>query len=221
MSSSLRRREFLRAAVAAATGPITSGLLSLTGCGTGPQRQPRTAYHRHSGEQTGPTRDLNLAAEIAEVEVAPGHSYQTWVYNGKFPGAEIRIKEGDRLHIVLDDKLPEETTIHWHGVPVPNAMDGVPGLTQRPIKPGEQFVYDYVAETAGTYIYHSHVGLQLDRGLMGPLIIEEKQPHVQYDRDYVIVLDDFLPGAPKPLAAGGGMMGSGGSGMMGRMMGGM
>jgi FtsP/CotA-like multicopper oxidase with cupredoxin domain len=152
-------------------------------------------------------------AEAAEVEVAPQHPYRTWVYNGKFPGAEIRVKEGERLHIIVENKLPEETTVHWHGVPVPNPMDGVPGLTQQPIKPGEQFIYDWVASPAGTYMYHTHVGLQLDRGLMGPLIIEEKQPHIQYDRDYVIVLDDFLPGAPKPLAASGGMMG----GMMGGM----
>jgi len=217
-SSPLRRREFLRAAVAAAAAPFTSGLLSLTGCGTKPQREPRMAYQSHSAKQTGPTRSLHIAAEVAEVEIASRHSYRTWVYNGKFPGAEIRVKEGDRLQIVLDNRLPEQTTIHWHGVPVPNAMDGVPGLTQRPIKPGERFVYDYVAVPSGTYIYHAHVGLQLDRGLVGPLIIEEKQPHIQYDRDYVLLVDDFLPGAPQALSAGG-MMGVVGSGMMGRMQG--
>jgi len=177
------------------------------------------AYHHHSAEQTGATRTLRIAAEVAEVEVAPWRSYRTWVYDGKFPGGEIRVKEGDRLHIAVENRLPEETTIHWHGVPLPNAMDGVPVLTQRPIKPGEQFVYDYVADPAGTYIYHSHVGLQLDRGLMGPLIIEEKQPHVQYDRDYVLLLDDFLPHAPEPIPAGGGMMGTGSGRMTGMMQG--
>jgi FtsP/CotA-like multicopper oxidase with cupredoxin domain len=95
-------------------------------------------------------------------------------------------------------------------------MDGTQ-LTQTPIKPGGQFVYDYVAEPAGTYMYHSHVGLQLDRGLIGPLIVEEKQPHVRYDRDYVLVLDDFLPGSPRPLS-GGGMMGGMGRGRSGGMM---
>ncbi len=191
------------------------GLLSLTGCRPKSQREPRMVYQRHSAKLTGPTRSLHIAAEVAEVEIAPRHSYRTWVYNGKFPGAEIRVKEGERLQIVLDNKLPEETTIHWHGVPVPNAMDGVPVLTQRSIKPGQQFVYDYVADPAGTYIYHSHVGLQLDRGLMGPLIIEEKQPHVQYDRDYVLLLDDFLPNAPEPIPAGDAMMGTGSGRMIG------
>ncbi|HEV2402106.1 MAG TPA: multicopper oxidase family protein, partial [Candidatus Sulfotelmatobacter sp.] len=203
--------------------PVSASILALGGCRS-PQSEKsaaQTPYRRRVTEQTGPTHDLRLVAQVSEVQVAPRHAYRTWVYDGKFPGAEIRVKEGDRLRIVVDNELPEGTTVHWHGVRVPNPMDGVPGLTQQPIKPGENFVYDYVAAPTGTYIYHAHAGLQLDRGLMGPLIIEEKQPHISYDRDYVIVLDDFLPDAPKPLAAGGGMMGSGGSGMMGRMMGGM
>lgn len=89
--------------------------------------------------------------------------------------------EGDRLRVALENRLPDPTTIHWHGVPVPNAMDGVPNLTQAPIAPGETLVYDFVAAPAGSYMYHSHVGLQIDRGLIGPLIVEEKQPHVRYD----------------------------------------
>lgn len=202
--------------------PVSASILALGGCRS-PQSEKsaaQTPYRRRVTEQTGPTHDLRLVAQVSEVQVAPRHAYRTWVYNGKFPGAEIRVKEGDRLRIVVDNELPEGTTVHWHGVRVPNPMDGVPGLTQQPIKPGENFVYDYVAAPTGTYIYHAHAGLQLDRGLMGPLIIEEKQPHISYDREYVIVLDDFLPDAPKPLAGGGGMMGSAGSGMMGRMMGG-
>jgi FtsP/CotA-like multicopper oxidase with cupredoxin domain len=174
-------------------------------------------YRRWSPQQTGATRSLDIAAEPAQVEVALQQPYDTWVYNGSFPGREIRVHEGERLHLLVHNKLPEGTTIHWHGVPVPNSMDGVPDLTQSPIQPGEQFVYDYVAAPAGTYIYHTHVGLQLDRGLYGPLIIEEKKPHFQYDRDYVLVLNDFLPNAPQPLT-GRGMMSGGMGGMMGGMM---
>jgi multicopper oxidase len=221
MAFPLGRRDFLRAAgFVAAARPLSDLLLSLAGCTSDRQAHNAaggTAHHSRVFKQTGPTRDLSIAAEVAEVDVAPRHPYGTWVYNGKFPGAEIRVQEGDRLHIVVDNRLSEGTTVHWHGVPVPNPMDGVPGLTQQPIKPGEQFVYDYVAAPSGIYIYHTHVGLQLDRRLMGPLIIEEKQPHIQYDRDYVMLLDDFLPGAPKPLT-GGGMMGDSNGGMMGRMM---
>jgi FtsP/CotA-like multicopper oxidase with cupredoxin domain len=112
------------------------------------------------------------------------------------------------LRVIVENQLPETTTIHWHGVPVPNAMDGVPDLTQPAIAPGGRFVYEFVASPAGSYMYHSHVGLQLDRGLSGPLIIEEATPHVVWDREYVVMLDDFLPGDPKPLESGfGGGMG--------------
>jgi len=138
--------------------------------------------------------------------VAPGLVYRTWLYNGQFPGPLIRASEGERLQVTLDNALPDDTTVHWHGVPVANPMDGVPGITQDPVRPGTAFLYDFLAQPAGSFMYHSHVGLQLDRGLVGALIVEERTPHVPYDRDYVVVLDDFLPTAPT-LPAGGGMMG--------------
>lgn len=169
---------------------------------------------RLQGGLTRPLREFRLVAQQGEAEVAPGKVYRNWMYNGQFPGPEIRVKEGERLRIIVENQLPEDTTVHWHGVPVPNAMDGVPGLTQKPIAPGESFVYEFEATPAGSYIYHSHVGLQIDRGLIGPLVIEEATPHVAYDRDYVLVLDDYLSGDPQPL---GGSAGRGG--MMGRMMG--
>ncbi|MCK9530642.1 MAG: multicopper oxidase family protein [Gammaproteobacteria bacterium] len=167
-----------------------------------------------------------MAAE-GEVEVASGQPYKAWLYNGELPGPAIRVKEGERLVVTVENRLPSGTTVHWHGIPVPNAMDGVPGLTQEPIAPGERFIYEFTAAPAGSYIYHSHVGLQLDRGLYGPLIIEEKTPHISYDREYTLVLDDYLPGPPSPLeelasrgegtGMGPGMMGPGmmGPGMMG------
>jgi multicopper oxidase len=167
-------------------------------------------------QETGPVREFRRIVDVGEVEVAPGRVYRTWLYDGRFPGEEIRVREGDRLRVIVENRLPEGTTIHWHGVPVPNAMDGVPNLTQAPIAPGETFVYEFVAGPAGSYLYHSHVGLQLDRGLVGPLVIEEATPHVMWDREYVLVFDDFLPGAPQPLTFGrrGGM----GMGMMNAAM---
>lgn len=197
--------------------------------------EPETRTNRSAGP-AGPVRDIRLAAEPGEIEVGPGTVYQSWFYNGQFPGPEIRVREGERLRIHVDNRLPGVgTTVHWHGIPVPNAMDGVPGLTQAPIPAGGEMVYDYPATPAGSYMYHSHLGLQLDRGLVGPLIIEERAPHIDYDREHVLVFDDFLPGAPRPLdelAAGSGrsrgaMMGRRSeNGMMGRrgrggMMGGM
>jgi FtsP/CotA-like multicopper oxidase with cupredoxin domain len=121
-----------------------------------------------------------------------------WSYNGAVPGPEIRVRQGERLRITVENQLAEETTVHWHGVRVPNAMDGVPQLTQRPIAPGETFVYEFDVPDAGTYWYHPHERSfeQVGRGLYGPLIVEEEEP-IQVDRDITWVLDDWrlLPDA--------------------------
>ena len=121
-----------------------------------------------------------------------------WSYNGAVPGPEIRVRQGDRLRVTVENQLAEETTVHWHGLRVPNAMDGVPHLTQRPIAPGEGFVYDFDVPDAGTYWYHPHQRSfeQVGRGLYGPLIVEEREP-IQVDRDVTWVLDDWrlLPDA--------------------------
>ncbi len=224
----LDRREFLyyAAVTAAAAGPL-GGLLGLSGCGERSTRDRRSRLvfeERYraalqQAEAAGTAREVRIVAEPGEVEVGPGRIYRTWLYNGQFPGPEIRLREGERLRVTLENRLPDATTIHWHGVPVPNAMDGVPGVTQAPVPAGGRFVYDYVAEPAGSYIYHSHVGLQLDQGLVGPLVIEERTSHVAYDRDYVVVLDDLLLSEPTPASQRrGGMMGRGMMrGMRGRM----
>ena len=215
------RRTFLRTLLGTTAALAVSGLWT-AGCRREPADAATVGPSLRRDAPTGPTRTVRLRAEEIEVEVAPGRVYRTWGYNGAFPGPELRVREGEQLQVVVENHLPEPTTIHWHGVPVPNAMDGVPGLTQDPIAPGETFTYTFVAAPSGSYLYHSHVGLQLDRGLLGALIIEEITPHVSYDREYTLVLDDFLPGEPRPLtAATPGMRGRGmmGRGMMGGMMG--
>jgi FtsP/CotA-like multicopper oxidase with cupredoxin domain len=103
------------------------------------------------------------------------------------PGPELRLTEGDRLRVTVQNHLPQDTTVHWHGLPIPNAMDGVPNVTQSPIRPGQSFTYDFIAPVAGTYFYHSHGGLQADRGLYGPLIIEPARETMRYDREFVLV----------------------------------
>lgn len=161
----------------------------------------------------GPVRELRRRAAAGEVEVGPGATYRSWFYDGAFPGPEIRVREGELLRVAVENRLPAPTTIHWHGLPVPNPMDGVPGVTQEPIPTEDRFLYEFPAEPAGTFMYHSHVGLQLDRGLLGPLIVEERDPHVAWDREHTLVLDDYLPGEPEPIFPRGGE----GRGMMGRM----
>lgn len=119
-------------------------------------------------------------------------------YNGAVPGPEIRVRQGERLRVAVENGLAEETTVHWHGIRVPNPMDGVPHLTQTPIAPGATFVYEFDCPDAGTFWYHPHQrGFeQVGRGLYGPLIVEEPQP-IAVDRDLTWVLDDWrlLPDA--------------------------
>jgi FtsP/CotA-like multicopper oxidase with cupredoxin domain len=142
----------------------------------------------------------HLSARPAQAHLVGGSHPETaiWSYNGAVPGPEIRIRQGERLRIEIENQLAEETTVHWHGVRVPNAMDGVPHLTQRPIAPGETFDYEFDVPDAGTYWYHPHQRSfeQVGRGLYGPLIVEERQP-IRVDRDVTWVLDDWrlLPDA--------------------------
>ena len=116
-----------------------------------------------------------------------------WAYNGQVPGPTLRIRLGETIRVRFTNGLPEETTIHWHGVRLPNAMDGVPYITQPPVKPGETFVYEFTPKDAGTFWFHPHVRAseQVERGLYGVLVVEDARPP-PYSRDLVWVLDDWL-----------------------------
>lgn len=135
-----------------------------------------------------------LEAAAAQVQIAPEGYPQTeiWSFGGQVPGTEIRMQQGERLRRRLVNSLPEPTSLHWHGIRIDNAMDGVPGITQEAVLPGGEFLYDFNLPDAGTYWYHSHNQSyeQVARGLQGALIVEESEgPDV--DRDEVLVLDDF------------------------------
>lgn len=115
-----------------------------------------------------------------------------WSYGEGVPGPELRVRQGQRLRVIVENALDQSTTVHWHGIRLPNAMDGVPGLTQPPIAPGETFVYEFTPPDAGTFWYHSHVDSaeQIGRGLFGALIVEEPEPPA-VDREWVWVLNDW------------------------------
>lgn len=143
---------------------------------------------------------LHAAPNGINLTAAPGKvsffgpddpSTDIWSY-GALPGPVLKVKQGERLNVTLKNDLPDPTTIHWHGIRPPNAMDGVPFLTQEPVAPGKTFSYDFVAEDAGTFWYHPHVNSaeQVGRGLSGALIVEEPNP-VAVDRDMVWVIDDW------------------------------
>jgi len=123
---------------------------------------------------------------------APYPETSAWCYDGQLPGPEIRLRQGDSLRIAVHNKLPKDTTVHWHGVRVPNAMDGVPDLTQKPIARGASFTYEFAVPDAGTYWYHPHAhsAEEVGRGLAGALIVEEREP-LPVDRDVVWVLGDW------------------------------
>ncbi len=146
----------------------------------------------------GQVREFRLEARPAKWEYVPGITTDAWTYNGQIPGPELRVGEGDLVRVIVTNHLPVPTTIHWHGVELNYKMDGVPGVTQEAIKPGETFTYEFVAYPAGTRMYHSHqdTNAQLELGLYGALIIEP-QNRPRYDVDRTIILReralDFTP----------------------------
>ena len=123
-----------------------------------------------------------------------GVTAKTWAFGNEPVGPEVRLSAGDRLVATVNNMLPAQTSIHWHGVALRNDMDGVPRLTQPAIAAGSKFTYDAVIPDPGTYWYHSHVGTQLDRGLSGPLIVEDPHEPLKYDDEWVIVLKDWVDG---------------------------
>ena len=114
-------------------------------------------------------KEFHLVAEPVVREMAPGFKAHLWGYNGQSPGPTIEVVEGDRVRIFVTNKLPEHTSIHWHGQRLPSGMDGVAGLTQPAIQPGKTFVYEFVARRPGTFMYHPHADemTQMAMGMMG------------------------------------------------------
>ena len=141
-------------------------------------------------------KEFQLSAEPKRWVYGKDESILAWGYNGQVPGPEIRVTEGDKVRIIFKNNLPKSTTIHWHGIDVPNNQDGVPGVTQEPIKPGETFTYEFVAKPSGTRFYHTHgtshsdEAQQLDMGLSGAFIIEPKIKEI-YDKEYTLLLDEW------------------------------
>jgi FtsP/CotA-like multicopper oxidase with cupredoxin domain len=148
-------------------------------------------------------KEFHLVAEPVVREIAPGMKANLWGYNGQSPGPTIEVVEGDRVRIFVTNKLPEITSIHWHGQILPNGMDGVSGLTQPPIAPGKTFVYEFVARDAGTFMYHPHADemAQIGMGMMGFWVTHPRDVRKHaVDRDFVFLLNayDIEPGSYTP-----------------------
>jgi len=147
-------------------------------------------------EMDGGVKVFNLVCQVVQWEFAPGKRVEAFAYNGVVPGPEIRVTEGDRVRINVTNELPQSTAVHWHGLLVPNSMDGVPFVTQEPIKPGTGFTYEFDIRdgNAGSHMYHSHHNSaeQVTKGLLGAFIVEPRLPgdRPQFTREYTIVLND-------------------------------
>jgi FtsP/CotA-like multicopper oxidase with cupredoxin domain len=148
-------------------------------------------------------KEFHLVAEPVIREIAPGMQAHLWGYNGQSPGPTIEVVEGDRVRIFVTNRLPEPTSVHWHGQRLPNGMDGVAGLNQPSIKPGQTYVYEFAAQRAGTFMYHPHADetTQMAMGMMGFWVTHFRDPKLMpVDRDYVFLLNayDIGPGSYTP-----------------------
>lgn len=186
----LSRRGFLAAGVG------TIGMIALASCTSQPgwvkpeSTAVSQAEKRRSG--TGKITAVTLAAAAGTLELA-GARANTWTFGG-VPAPTIRLGVGDTLRATVRNNLPVETSVHWHGIALRNDMDGVAPVTQKPIAAGGSFDYEFIVPHPGTYWFHPHVGMQLDRGLYGALIVDDPAEPGDYDDEWVIILDDWLDG---------------------------
>src|SRR5687767_941528 len=152
--------------------------------------------------------EITLEARVTSLEIIQGVRTDAWTYNGGLPGPLIRARRGDRIIVHFSNKLPQSTTVHWHGVQVPIEMDGVPGASQPPVEPGGTFTYDFVVPDAGLFWYHPHVmsAAQVGFGLYGPLLVEDPDDTVKVADELVLVLSDIATdddGKLHPAESGG------------------
>ncbi|MFD5246099.1 multicopper oxidase family protein [Amycolatopsis sp. NPDC058340] len=192
--NTIDRRTFVRAGLALAGTGLLAGCTSLgTGASLILPTSPRIGEAEARRRTTGRTHEFRFTAQAAQVDLG-GPQVNTWTYDGSVPGREVRVRVGDVIQAELANRLPADTTIHWHGLALRNDMDGAPPLTQDPVAPGGSFTYRFIADTPGTHWLHPHSGTQLDRGLYAPVIVENPADPGGYDHDWTVVLDDWIDG---------------------------
>ncbi|MFF2330324.1 MULTISPECIES: multicopper oxidase family protein [unclassified Streptomyces] len=197
--------------------------------GAAPRGKAQGEYVSPDGEEvaaaearrvSGPVHKVDLIATPSRLDLGGGLVVSSWAYDARLPGKELRVKVGDTLALTLANHLPTTTSLHWHGLNVRNNMDGVPDLTQAPIKQGAAYAYRFKVPHPGTYWFHPHTGVQQDRGLYAPLIVDDPKEPLKYDKEWVVVLDDWVDGVDgstpdgvlNQLSGGRGGMNHGGSG---------
>ncbi|MEU1596035.1 multicopper oxidase family protein [Streptomyces sp. NPDC005708] len=199
--NSINRRSVLLAGLGAAG----AGALAACSNGSGDPSAEPTLISPHGPQvaavdkkrkSTGKVQKTTLTAAPAVLDLGGGVMAKSWAFSGRTPGKELRLSAGDTLAAELSNQLPNKTTtsIHWHGVALRADMDGVPPATQAAVRAGSNYTYRFIADTPGTYFFHPHVGVQLDRGLYAPLIVEDPREPLTYDDEWVVVLDDWVDG---------------------------
>ncbi|KQL50199.1 copper oxidase [Brevibacillus choshinensis] len=192
---------------------VLTGVLVLSACSNNTQNNMQghdmSKMGSMSSENTEQPKQMSASADSA-FEVLTGNTFTltakesmlhlddntmktAWTYNGTVPGPQLRVKQGETIKVFLNNELPEPVTIHWHGLPVPNNMDGIPGVTQNAVKPRESFTYQFKVDVPGTYWYHSHQNSvdQVDKGLYGSIVVEPKNAE-PVDKDFTLVLDEWM-----------------------------
>jgi manganese oxidase len=172
---------------------------------SGPDYQPVVTLNGWTlpWRMNGDWKEFHLIAGPVEREFAPSMTAHLWGYNGQSPGPTIECVEGDKVRIFVTNRLPEHTTVHWHGLLLPNGMDGVGGLTQPHIGPGKTFVYEFAIKASGTFMYHPHSDemVQIGMGMMGMLVVHPRDPTFRrVDRDFVFMMSSYAidPGTALP-----------------------
>lgn len=179
------RRALLRSVLAVPIGTAAVSMLP----------RPGLAGEPSGAMPSGPKIPYRLKTEAKQI--APfGAETRALLANDTWPGTELRFSKGEDFGVLVENAMDQPTTLHWHGLILPNLQDGVPGVTQAPITPGEALFYEFRLRQTGSYWYHSHVGLQLQQGLSGPLIIEDPDEPYSYDEDLVVYLSDVINAAP-------------------------
>ncbi|MET9458329.1 multicopper oxidase family protein [Streptomyces canus] len=198
--NSINRRSVLLAGLGVAGAGALAACSSGSGSGGGNALVSPSGSAVAAAEKkrkgTGRRQKLTLTAAPAMIDLGGGVMPKTWAFDGRTPDKEVRLSVGDTLVAELSNQLPNKTStsIHWHGIALRNDMDGVPPATQTAVRAGSTFAYQFVADVPGTYFFHPHVGVQLDRGLYAPLIVEDPKENLAYDDEWVVLLDDWVDG---------------------------
>src|SRR6266852_3933418 len=155
-----------------------------------PMNTPDLAALAH--EMDGGVKVFHLVAEPVKKKIAPFKTIDAWGYNGSCPGPTIQVHQGDRVRVIFENRLPESTSLHWHGLEIPIEQDGVPYISQKPVAPGEKYVYEFTVHQEGTFFYHAHSAMQEMMGLIGFFVAHpDKDYRPRVDHDYGLILQEW------------------------------